>query len=148
MPQVDFYLISEPVAHAQFKLASRLAKKLQGLQQSMLLVTASTTEAADLDNMMWTFSDTSFVVHDRIPETQQPQSNTHIIANGEVDAKELSHHYDVLINLSSEATNYQSGIGRVAEIVTADESARASARQRYKRYLAEGYEIKTHNIEL
>jgi len=37
---------------------------------------------------------------------------------------------------------------RIAEIVEQDEQSKTAARVRFKRYQTEGFEIKTHQIEL
>lgn len=148
MKQVDFYLIVNQVSDAQFKLASRLSNKLSRLRQRALIVTDEPQAATDLSAVMWSFSDTSFVAHDVLDRNTVYPGNVHISdverAAGVSDYRD----YQVLINLSSEVPVFNHHFDRIAEIVEADEGAKAGARHRYRRYAEEGFEIKTHSIEL
>ena len=155
MKQIDFYLISNRVNDAKYKLASRLANKLQRMQKSCLIVTNNPTETTELDRVMWSFSDSSFLAHDSIslsepePESEsEPKSLVHIGEHDSVTPQVLERNYLVLINLSSDIPVFNHHFARVAEIVEADDDAKAGARQRYKRYQADGFELKMHNIEL
>lgn len=155
MKQVDFYLISNRVNNAKYKLASRLANKLLRLSQKALLVTESPQATTELDKVMWSFSDTSFLAHEIIGDTiHEAGANTgapSLIQVGEqtsVNASVLDRGYDVLINLSAEIPEFNQHFSRIAEIVEAEEEAKVAARQRYKAYQAQGFELKTHNIEL
>jgi len=122
MKQVDFYLISNQVNDAKYKLASRLSNKLQR-------------------------SDTSFLAHERL---DSPKFNSKIqIGDANLASPNLlEREYNVLINISSEIPIFNHHFERIAEIVDYDESSKNAARVRYKRYQTEGFEIKTHNIEL
>ena len=163
MKQVDFYLLSNQVADAKYKFASRLANKLQRLKQSALIVTDDTASSELLDEVMWSFSDTSFVAHDRIGSNtdglhnasdgsavarQRPGNSIHIAEVQQITDDIAQGSYDVLINLASEIPLFNHHFGRIAEIVEADDSARASARLRFKSYQDEGFTLKTHPIEL
>ncbi len=147
MKQVDFYLISNRVDDAKYKLASRLANKLQRMQQTCLVVTDDVEATAQLDKVMWSFSDTSFLAHEHFTEGE-PASLVHIGGRNEVSASVLERNHDVLINLSSEVPMFNHHFTRIAEIVEADEDSKNAARVRYKLYQGEGFELKMHNIEL
>lgn len=147
MKQVDFYLISNQVNDAKFKLASRLANKLSRLDQSSLVVTDSVEESAQLDKIMWTYSDTSFLPHEVLSDSST-SSKVMIAAHNSVTPAALETSYDVLINLSSDVPPFNHHFSRIAEVVEESQAAKANARQRYKSYQTEGFEIKTHTIEL
>jgi len=148
MKQVDFYLISNSVVNARYKLASRLANKLQRMQQSALLVTDSSEQTSELDKTMWSFSDTSFLAHESIQNNDEAKSNIQIGAHLEVSPAVLSNNFDVLINLGNDVPLFSHHFERIAEIVEADEASKSAARSRYKHYQTEGFELKMHNIEL
>lgn len=148
MQQVDFYLINNQVTQAEFKLASRLANKLLSLKQRVLLVTETESDAADLDQMLWTFNDTSFVAHDRVPAKKNVYSSIHVAVNSDVNEATLKQDYTVLINLSKRVPSYHQRFSRIAEIIAADEPAKAAGRTRYKAYKSNNIEIKTHPIEI
>lgn len=147
MKQVDFYLISNRVNDAKYKLASRLANKLLRLEQSCLIVTDNAEATTELDRVMWSFSDSSFLAHDLTSESK-PQSSIQIGDHNSITPLVLERQHDVLINLSSDIPIFNHNFLRIAEIVEPDNSAKASARTRYKTYQGEGFQLKMHNIEL
>jgi len=147
MKQVDFYLISNRVNNAKFKLASRLANKLQRLGQRSLVVTDNEPSTTLLDQIMWSFSDASFLAHDGLTNATT-ESKVVVGEHSAIEQALLDQAFDVLINLASEVPVYSHHFERVAEIVEAEDEAKSAARTRYKRYQSEGFEIKTHDIEL
>lgn len=147
MKQVDFYLISNRVNDAKYKLASRLANKLQRMQKSCLIITDSETATTELDRVMWSFSDSSFLAHESIGDDTLA-SRVQIGEGNLVSQTVLEREYSVIINLSPEIPSCNQHFDRIAEIVEADEGSKALARQRYKIYHGKGFELKMHNIEL
>ena len=148
MKQVDFYLISNEVADAKFKLASRLSNKLQRMDQRSLVITNNSLETEKLNSIMWSFSDASFLAHDKL-ETENSAATAALIGDHDsVDADVLEQDFDVLINLSDQVPLFNHHFSRIAEIVEQNDDAKASARARYKGYKDEGFELKTHDIEL
>lgn len=147
MKQVDFYLISNLITDAKYKLASRLANKLLRLDQSALIITDDDHSTLELDRVMWSFSDTSFLAHERL-DSQEFNSKIQIGDASLASPKLLERNYNVLINISSEIPIFNHHFERIAEIVDFDDTSKNAARVRYKRYQTEGFEIKTHKIEL
>ena len=146
MKKVDFYLISNQVADARFKLASRLSNKLLRLEQKTLVVTEDQQQCENLSRIMWSFSDTSFVAHERL---SQDSASCNINISSITDVKiESKANFDVLINLSNIMPNFNQHFSRIAEIVEFDEPVKKLARQRYKIYQENGFELDTHTIEL
>jgi len=148
MKQVDFYLISNRVTDAKFKLASRLSNKLQRMQQRALVITNDPDQTDKLDALMWSFSDASFLAHDKLNADSTASTAMLIGDHGSVSAQVLEQEFDVLINLSNDVPLFNHHFNRIAEIVEQDDSAKAAARSRYKRYKSEGFKLKTHDIEL
>lgn len=148
MKQVDFYLLANPVSQGRFKLAGRLLIKLQSLGKKSLIVTDTETELAQLDRTLWSFNDTSFVAHDRLPATNTTHSNTHLATSTGITSTMLDDNYDVLINLSRSVPLFSHHFDRIAELVGANDESKQAGRQRYKQYKTEGYKIETHPIEL
>lgn len=148
MKQVDFYLISNRVADAKFKLASRLSNKLQRMEQRALIVTNDPVETDKLDELMWSFSGASFLAHDKLQADSTTSTAAQIGDHLSVNAQILEQDFEVLINLADEIPLFSHHFDRIAEIVEQDDSAKASARSRYKHYKSEGFELKTHDIEL
>ena len=145
--KVDYYLISNQVTDAKYKLASRLSNKLLRLKQKTLVVTDDKEQCENLDRIMWSFNDTSFVAHDHLNQNSTP-SKINISPIKEVTLEALSDDFNVLINLSNTVPDFSDQFTRIAEIVESDESAKALARQRFKLYKKQGFELNTHTIEL
>ena len=148
MKQVDFYLISNQVADAKYKLASRLSNKLQRFDKKVLVVTANQDSIDILDRIMWSFSDTSFLAHEQVEADQTSLAKLQIMHSKKADPDQLQGGFEVLINLSDEIPVFRHNFDRIAEIVEVDEPSKAAARIRFNAYKQEGFEIKTHSIEL
>ena len=146
MKKIDFYLISNQVVDARFKLASRLSNKLLRLEQRTLVITENQEQCENLSRIMWSFSDTSFVAHEQLNENSV-NCNINISSITEVKI-EPETDFDVLINTSNIMPKFNRSFSRIAEIVEFDESAKALARERYKIYQEQGFELDTHTIEL
>ena len=145
MQRIDFYLISNRVSNAKLKLASRLCSKLFKLNKSTLVYTSDANESQLLDDLMWQYSDTSFVPHEII----QPDSNQLELSLVHIShTTQLPKKYDVLINLSGQIPDHHDQFERVAELVANDDQDKHLARQRYKTYQDNNKELNTHNIEL
>ena len=148
--QVDFYLISNQISDAKFKLASRLCNKIQRMNKKTLVLTDCPADTDVLDKILWSFSDTSFVAHDDVGDAKHCNLQIGDAALLE-SATEISD-YDVLINLAKEipdqTKSYLGSVDRIAEIVEQGETAKAAARVRFSAYKKLGYELKTHPIEL
>ncbi|MCU0257377.1 MAG: DNA polymerase III subunit chi [Vicinamibacterales bacterium] len=140
---VDFYLLGAGDARARLLTVCRLAEKAfdQGLRVAVR--TASPSETAELDDLMWTFSDRSFVPHAVWPaEPAVAEQTPVLISSGEVPAS----HRDVLVNLCAEAPAGYESFARVCEIVATDEAAKRAARARWRRYRDAGLEPRSHNL--
>ncbi len=141
--QVDFYLLGAGDARARLLTACRLAEKAfdQGLRVAMR--TSSPAETAELDDLMWTFSDRSFLPHAVWPaEPAVAEQTPVLISSGEMPAS----HRDVLVNLGPEAPAGFDAYARVCEVVAPDEPARRAARVRWRCYRDAGHEPRSHNL--
>ena len=128
-------------------MASRLCNKLQKLDKMLLVVTDNESDSKELDEVMWSFSDTSFLAHDHI-DNEQAKSKVHIAEQSAVSQAVLERDYDVLLSLCHNIPVFNHHFSRIAEFVEAEEESKIAGRNRYKSYKAEGFELKMHNIEL
>ncbi len=145
--QVDFYLITNQVTDARYKLAARLCNKIQRLNQRILVVTDDSRATDRVDQLLWTFSDTSFAAHD-LCHTPALLSSIHIGQCTDITDEVLQNNYDVLLNLATDRPAFSQRFNRVAEIVENAETAKTAARRRFRTYRDEGFDLETHNIEL
>jgi DNA polymerase-3 subunit chi len=140
---VDFYLLGAGDARARLLTACRLAEKAfdQGLRVAVR--NASPSETAELDELLWTFNDRSFVPHAVWPaEPVVAEQTPVLISSGEFPAS----HRDVVVNLGAEAPAGFEAFARVCEVVATDESAKRAARSRWRRYRDAGLEPRSHNL--
>jgi DNA polymerase-3 subunit chi len=141
--QVDFYLLGDAEPRAALKTACRLAEKAcdQGLK--VVMRTDSSAATAQLDDLLWTFSDRSFVPHCIWPGDPALVAASPVLV---ASSSGPDTHRDVLINLSPRAPDDGAAFDRVLEVVAADEEAKQLARARWRRYRDAGLEPKSHNL--
>jgi DNA polymerase-3 subunit chi len=141
--KVDFYLLGAADSRTRLVTACRLAEKAcdQGLRVAVR--TAGPAQTAELDELMWTFSDRSFVPHGVWPSEPDFAAATPVlIASGALPES----HRDVLINLGDDLPSEADHYARVCEVVAGDEDAKRKARIRWRGYRDAGLEPDTHNI--
>ncbi len=141
MTRIDFYVLPGDDPRARSVLACRLAEKAfsQGLR--IYIHTGSEAESRQLDDLLWTFRDGSFVPHCRVGEPAAEEDPILIGHSHEPDS-----HTDVLINLSQEVPLFFGRFERVAEMV--DQQARhlEQGRERFRFYRERGYELNSHKL--
>ncbi|HEX5420404.1 MAG TPA: DNA polymerase III subunit chi, partial [Gammaproteobacteria bacterium] len=63
MTQVDFYILGEADGGARLRAACRIADEAVQLDRRVFICAGSELEARQLDDLLWTFSDGSFLPH-------------------------------------------------------------------------------------
>jgi DNA polymerase-3 subunit chi len=139
--QVDFYILATQNARAGALYACRLAEKAYKLGHRIHLRTDSDSDAAGLDDLLWTFRQGSFVPHERARSGEPPQSPVTIGHAGEAPPEA-----DLLVNLAGTVPEQAAGYRRVAEIVAGSPESKALGRQRYQDYRSHGVKLVTHEI--
>jgi DNA polymerase III subunit chi len=141
--KVDFYVLGTADKRTRLLTACRLAEKAfdQGLRVAVR--TAGPAETAEVDELMWTFSDRSFVPHGVWPvEPEFAAATPVLIASGALPGS----HRDVLVNLGDDLPADPGDYARVCEVVAGDEDAKRRARIRWRGYRDAGLEPATHNL--
>ena len=141
--KVDFYLLGAADERTRLVTACRLAEKAcdQGLRVAVR--TAGPAQTAEIDELMWTFSDRSFVPHGVWPvEPGFAAATPVLIASGTLPES----HRDVLINLADDLPADAGHYARVCEVVAGDEDAKRRARMRWRGYRDAGLEPDKHNL--
>jgi DNA polymerase-3 subunit chi len=141
MTQIDFYILANNSPTARELFACKLADKAYQLRHHIYIQTANQQQAENLDNLLWTFHQGSFLPHEL---NTGDKDNTAPIVIGHPQQSTSFH--DVLITLDEDVPALFSQFERVAEIVGGDETMRHQARTRYKFYRDRGYALNTHNI--
>ncbi len=138
--RVDFYILQSDSESGRLFFACRLAEKAYGLGNVVYAHTGDDGKAGELDEMLWTFRQGSFVPHEVLSD-KPPRAPVRIgTAQRHLDTG------DLLINLAGEVPGFAEQFTRIAEIVDNDPAIRSASRERFRRYREMGIEPVTHNI--
>ncbi len=142
MTQVDFYLLPDDSVQQRVVFACRLADKAYRLGNRVFIHTESAEQSRQLDDLLWTFQQNSFVPHAICQDAQRNPPPVLLAHDAEPDASR-----QVLINLAAEVPLFFSRFERVAELVNQDADIRRQGRGRYSFYKERGYPLRTHEIK-
>lgn len=144
MTRVDFYILDRPAREARLTVACRLAEKAVNQDHEVLINTESDSESSRLDDLLWTFSQGSFLPHRVLADDSgSDESEPVSIGSGR---EPLDGSWDLLINLAPKVPEFFSRFSRVAELVGSEEADKAAGRERFRYYRDRGYELRTHHI--
>jgi DNA polymerase-3 subunit chi len=140
MTKVDFYLLGGD--DSRERIACRLAEKAWRLGNRVYLLAPDKPAAHELDDLLWTFSQGSFVPHAVCEQEADAETHPVLIGHAEPPASLQ----DVLISLAPDVPAWFSRFTRVAELVGAAEEDKARGRERFRFYRERGYPLETHKI--
>jgi DNA polymerase-3 subunit chi len=142
MPRIDFYIIEENNPRSRLLLACRLIEKAHKNRHRIYIQAENQAEAFQVDELLWTYRDDSFLPHNLYGDGPEPAPPIQI---GFRDTPEK--HRDILLNLSKQVPAFYTQFSRVLEIVSQDTDIQAAAREHYRQYRAAGYDINTHKLQ-
>lgn len=144
MTRVDFYIVGHQAPEARLKLACRIAEKAVNSDHEVVINTESETDSRRLDELLWTFSQGSFLPHRLLSDDgKADQGEPVTIGCGQ---EPRAGNWDLLINLAPEVPEFFGRFSRVAELVGDEAESRAAGRERFRYYRDRGYELRTHHI--
>ena len=141
--RVDFYVLSEDMPDARLRWACRLAEQAAEQGSRVYLQTAGHAEAQRLDDLLWTFKDGSFLVHEIF--AGGPPSHARVMVLLGEGAAPPSHR-QLVVNLTDAVPAELEHYERLAEIVDVDPERKRAARERYKQYRERGCTLESHNV--
>jgi DNA polymerase-3 subunit chi len=139
--RVDFYLLQGTNYQSIQQFCCRLAEKAWKLGNTVFVRTENEQQTQLLDNLMWTYSDGSFLPHAQESDTRN--SETPIVIGSKT---EPGHSFDLMINLASDIPHQSNHYSRIAEIVNEDETIKTQGRLRYAQYDKNNHPLNHHNI--
>jgi DNA polymerase-3 subunit chi len=139
--RVDFYILDAVEPASRLSFACRLTEKAYGLDNRVYAHTATPDDARQLDEMLWTFRQGSFVPHQLLTDQGKQRAPISIGTT-----EKCADNGDLLINLTEAIPEFVTGFQRVAEIICGDEQARQIGRERFKSYRQLGIEPEIHQI--
>ena len=140
--RVDFYVQSGGPVQGHLTLACRVTEKAFQAGHQVYIRCSSVEQAKTLDQLLWTFSQNSFVPHsiNGTDKTHTPVTIGHEPANSAIA--------QVVVSLAEDPVADFTGFLRIAEIVGNEDTDRESGRRRYRFYRENGIEPATHEIKL
>lgn len=142
MARVDFYILNQAGQHSRQSFACRLAEKAYRLENTVHIQVPSRGDAQQLDDLLWTFRDGSFVPH-HVLTTSGGEPRSPVTIGCEGDPCEPR---DLLINLCDEIPPFAEAFPRVAELVTSDDECKQLSRRRFAEYRDRGHSLETHTV--
>jgi len=142
MSRVDFYILSGTGDLSQHNFVCRLTEKAYRLNHTVHIHTTNRQQAEQLNKLLWTFRDGSFVPHQLLDLTYH-HTNAPVTIGFEEKAIGAQ---DLLINLTEDIPKMASSFHRIAELVTSDKQSLKQSRKRFLHYKKLGAKLETHNI--
>jgi DNA polymerase-3 subunit chi len=142
--QVDFYISESDSNDARLRLACKIVDKAFEHRHHVFVHGATDEEARQLDELLWTLSQGSFIPHRVVREPlTEPVREPVLIGMTDPPA---TGRWDVLVNLAAQVPEFFSRYERVAEVVDANPERRERSRERYRFYRDRGYKLNTHQV--
>lgn len=141
MTRIDFYVLQGKEPLDRQRLACRLADKAYQLGHRVYIHTGDRQQTLQMDKLLWTFRQNSFVPHAVAGDTGSEPPPV-VLGDGD----DPGEHTDVLINLSDNVPEFFSRFERVTEVIDQQPEHLKPARERYRFYQDRGYKLETHKL--
>lgn len=139
-PRVDFYKLDTENRTRVNRFCCQLAEKVVKMGNAVFVKTRDAAETRYMDELMWTFSDSSFLAH-AIQGDAEDSSAPVIIGHHAASANAY-----LLINLSDERPENALHFERIAEVIDAEPHTLHQGRVRYSAYKQDAYPLHYHEI--
>jgi DNA polymerase-3 subunit chi len=120
-----------------------LIEKAVDLDHRVYVRVASASDAARLDDLLWTHNDRSFLAHQIWTGAESTHALIKVLV-GEIPPP--ASHRQLLVNFSGALPEELETYERIAEIVDTDAERKRLSRERYKQYRERGCALETHNL--
>lgn len=148
MPDIEFLIIPQSEPRARYLLACEKAASAYAQQQTVYIQCATELEARQLDGLLWSFDDISFIPHGQLDNQPAPVQIRSVqircVQIGFTAWPEQS--FALLINLGPTIPPNPVQYSQIIEIVTQDPEIKNICRQHYKAYQAAGFTVKSHSL--
>ena len=139
--RIDFYLLQDESEDSRNLFICRLLEKAYLKGHKIFVFCDTQKEAYQLDELLWTFKENSFIPHNLQGEGPEPPPPIQIGFQ-----QEPRGYNDILINLSEKIPSFYQRFQRIIEIVSSEETAKELSRSHYRQYKHHNHEIIVHSI--
>lgn len=147
MTRIDFYILEPDSPGDLLLLSCHLAERIHSEGLRTLIHCPETDLARQLDRMLWTFRQDSFLPHGLVgssnPSPDLRLTTILISGDGRPETED-----QVLINLAAQVPPFFSRFDRVCEPIGQDPSLKSAGRERFRFYRDRGYPLGHHPIRL
>ncbi len=143
MTKVDFYILKGRLADERFALVCRLAEKAFSRKQKLFIHTEDKRTAVELDKLLWSFREESFVPHQLISTSANQSANDDVVIAYDIEPDSSR---PVLINLASTVPFFFSRFERTLEIINDHADIKHQGRERWGFYKDRGYPLQHHKL--
>lgn len=140
MTQIEFHVLPADTRRAHDVIVCEMIERLWQAGRALYVHCPDATALGELDELLWTFHDTSFVPH--AVRSGAPDPAVRVLLGCETSAPEC---IDTLVNLHDEVPGFFSQFEQVLETAGHDETTRQRARARYRFYKERGYPLATRS---
>jgi DNA polymerase III subunit chi len=140
-PRVSFYVLPGREERDRQALACRLVEKAWHSGHRVHVTLDDAAAARAFDELLWQFSDISFVPHALAGDAAAAEAPVRIGT-----ATEPAGDAEVLVNLSAALPGEPERFERIVEVIDAEESRRRQGRERFRAYRERGIMPETHNL--
>jgi DNA polymerase-3 subunit chi len=142
--RVDFYILKSSAPKQRWDFACRLTEKAYLRDLTVVLLNDTEADTQFMDELLWTFSENSFVPHAIHRDVASPGTPCPVRLT---PALESIGPADLLVNLSGRLPTRMERFARIAEVIDADEERRRLGRERYKAYRELKLPLETHQLD-
>jgi DNA polymerase-3 subunit chi len=134
----EFYILQFSDEERVLTFACQLIEKIYNGKETIYIHLDNESQATKLDTLLWTFDDGSFLPHALANDMSTSAPIT--IGFAETPIRKA----DKYINISKKTIPHT--CKPLCEVVLANSEAQVAARERYRHYREQGYNIHTHKI--
>ncbi len=141
MKKIDFYLLTASSKQELYLFACKLINMAYQKGHQIFIYCQNEEEALEIDELLWSFDETSFIPHNL--QGEGPRSKPPIQIGFGQDCHGF---HDILINLTDHVPDFFQQFGRICEIVMDEEGHKQHKRNNFRFYKENNYQIQTHTI--
>ena len=137
MTDIQFYNTCKTLDDSLF-YTCRLIEKIRARNLPILVQAPNETIGKQLDDLLWSFQESSFIGHTTDIDDHQPVNISWQNEPGE--------HHHVLINLGTQVPSWHGRFEKVLEIIYDQQDVIESKRDSFRYYKERGYPLRYHDL--